>query len=57
MSLTDSTEQDQEKTITEEDPVLEDKLPHRERGTGQTGQETQVTVYEYHKSVLPLICT
>lgn len=44
VSLTDTTLQDQETTITDEEGPWEDKNPDRVTEEGQKGQETEVTV-------------
>lgn len=43
VSLTDTTLQDQETTITDEEEIWEDKLPDGVRDEGPKSQETEVT--------------
>lgn len=45
VSLTDTTLQDQETTVTEEEGTWEDEHPDGVREEGQPSQETEVIVY------------
>lgn len=52
VSLTDTTLQDQETTITEEKGLWEDKHPDGVRDEGQKDQETEVTVRSHSNTVV-----